>query len=417
MATTVYFPSSGSPPISPSVSSWDNTASTFVRRAMNVSGTKSNTAFSNHEWTIAMSSEDSVVYQGISSLPLATQTISGTVDFGGMFKSSVTGATFSSFRIWVATPAGAKRGSDLVFYNTNVNTIDSSSYTQQFRDDVALVSNTSVTEGDYLVIEIGVYATNSSSKTVGFKSGDPTANSNITTDSGSTTLAVANCVFSDDITFCTAPTSLDYSADQGNTVQAENSVAITGNSPTYSGGTNATETFSIVSGTIATGLSLNSSTGEITGTPTVDGTFQFTVRVSNVAGSADRIVTYQVYTGTPTDPPEEDPEPEDPYEFSTTTGRKRNTIYAGAEGSITVDNPKPILLGMMVTASDNACRVIIKESPSGLVVLDIRIEAAETRHLSFTDFGGIHLSQTFEIFELRDVGCCILYGTWGKPMG
>lgn len=52
-------------------------------------------------------------------------------------------------------------------------------------------------------------------------------------------------------------------------------------------------TFSIVAGTLPTGLTLNSTTGTISGTPTVDGAYDFTVRATNSIGYDD-----QQYTGT-----------------------------------------------------------------------------------------------------------------------
>ena len=413
MATTVYFPSTGSPPISPSVSSWDNTATSFVRRPLNISGSKSNTSFSNLEWTVNDAFVDWVTVQFISSKPLAAQTISGTMDFGAMMRSSATGATFSAIRVWVAQPNGSQRGSDLCFIHTNSNIINSGSYTSEFRDDIALTTHSTIQEGDYLVIEIGVYVTNSSTKTIGLKIGDPTSSSNITADSSSTTLAVANCVFSDDITFVNPPTSLSYAASQGNTVVAENGVAITTNTPAYSGGENGTETFNVSSGSLPTRITLNSSTGALTGTPTVDGDYNFIVRVSNVAGESTVNVLYQVYTGSAPDP--EDPTPTDPPpEFGGNTIRRRNAIYVVDTGSVTVPAIKPVLLGLMITPQFSQSRIIIKESVGGVIVLDVRIEADETRHLDFSSFGGIHLYQTFEIETMQDVGCLILYGIWGE---
>lgn len=412
MATTVYFPSSGTPPITPSVSGWDNTATSFVRRPLNVSGTKSNTAFSNLEWTVNAAFVDWCTVQYISSKPLAAQTISGTVDFGAMMKSSTTGATFSAIRIWIAQPNGTQRGSDLLFYHTNSNAINSGSYTHEFRDDEALTTHSTIQEGDYLVIEIGVYVTNATSKTIGLKIGDPTANGNVTSDSASTTLAVANCVFSDDIVFVNPPTGLSYAASQGNSVQNEVNVAATNNTPSYSGGENGTETFNVSAGSLPTGITLNSSTGVLSGTPTVVGDYNFTVRVANVAGQSTVNVLYQIYSGTPPDP--EVPVDPDPLpEFEGNNIRRRNCIYVVDIGSIQVPAIKPILFGMMITAQDSQCRFQLKESVNGVVVLDVRIEADETRHLDFSGFGGIHLDQTFEVTVMDRVGCAILYGHWG----
>lgn len=415
MSSTFYFPSSGSPPISPAVSGWDHSATSFVRRPLAIEG-KTDTAMSNLEWTVNAAFEDWVTLQAISAKPLNAQTISGTVDLGCMMKSSATGATFSAIRIWIAQPNGTQRGSDLLFYHTNSNTINSGSYTDEFRSAMALTTHSTIVEGDYLVIELGVYVTNATSKTIGLKIGDDEDYFNVTSDSSSTTVKTAKVVFSDDITFVNPPTGLTYAASQGNSVNAENGVAITTNTPAYSAGENGTETFNISAGALPTGIVLNSSTGALTGTPTEDGIYNFTVRVSNVAGASTVSVVYQVFTGDEPDP--EVPTDPDPLpEFEGSTIRRRNTIYVVDTGSVTVDAIKPILLAIMITAQTAQCRIQIKESVGGVIVLDTRIEADETRHLSFTDFGGIHLSQTFEISLMENVGVVMLYGVWGTPTG
>src|SRR5439155_23863169 len=53
-------------------------------------------------------------------------------------------------------------------------------------------------------------------------------------------------------------------------------------------------TFSVPSGQLPLGLSLNTTTGAITGTPTAAGTFTGTIRASNVAGFADQSFTIEV---------------------------------------------------------------------------------------------------------------------------
>jgi hypothetical protein len=53
-------------------------------------------------------------------------------------------------------------------------------------------------------------------------------------------------------------------------------------------------TFSILTGSLPPGMSLNASTAAITGTPTAVGTYPFTVRGSNSAGNTDRRTTIVV---------------------------------------------------------------------------------------------------------------------------
>jgi hypothetical protein len=57
----------------------------------------------------------------------------------------------------------------------------------------------------------------------------------------------------------------------------------------YSDGVSASDTvsYSVFSGALPTGLSLNTSTGAITGTPTAPGVFTFVIRATNVTGTTD----------------------------------------------------------------------------------------------------------------------------------
>lgn len=61
----------------------------------------------------------------------------------------------------------------------------------------------------------------------------------------------------------------------------------------------ATITFAVQSGSLPTGLSLNTSTGAITGTPSATGSYTFTVRATNSYGTYDQAFTGNVLESTP----------------------------------------------------------------------------------------------------------------------
>jgi hypothetical protein len=78
-------------------------------------------------------------------------------------------------------------------------------------------------------------------------------------------------------------------------------VASTGNVGTaYSDGVSASNTasYSVFSGALPTGLTLNTSTGTITGTPTVPGVYTFIIRATNASGNADTpALSINVFSG------------------------------------------------------------------------------------------------------------------------
>src|SRR5581483_827204 len=82
-----------------------------------------------------------------------------------------------------------------------------------------------------------------------------------------------------------SPVQLDCGACGGKLGSAKVGVAYTDNL-SITGGT-APYTFSLVSGSLAPGLSLNTSTGKISGYPTVAGTYTFTVKIVDSKGFSD----------------------------------------------------------------------------------------------------------------------------------
>ena len=75
--------------------------------------------------------------------------------------------------------------------------------------------------------------------------------------------------------------------------------AITANTPTNTGG--AASSYSVQGSALPNGLSLNTSTGAITGTPTaVTAAANYTIRASNAAGNHDATVNIEIKLGAPT---------------------------------------------------------------------------------------------------------------------
>lgn len=97
--------------------------------------------------------------------------------------------------------------------------------------------------------------------------------------------------------------------------------------------------------------------------------------------------------------------------------RKKDVIFVDTIGSIVVDALKPVLYAIMITPNAVDSRVVMKESASGTVVLDVKIEAVETRYLSFEAIRGIELNTTFEITTLTNIDSVLLYGNWKQPVG
>lgn len=95
---------------------------------------------------------------------------------------------------------------------------------------------------------------------------------------------------------------------------------------------------------------------------------------------------------------------------------KKNAIYVSATGTVTVEALKPRLLGVMVTPNAANSRLVIKESVSGTIVVDITIETVETRLLTFEAFNGIELNSSFEVSTFTFLDTVILYGSWDKPV-
>lgn len=99
-----------------------------------------------------------------------------------------------------------------------------------------------------------------------------------------------------------------------------------------------------------------------------------------------------------------------------TNARKKNVIYIDEAGIISVDALKPICYAIMVTPSEENCRITIKESVEGLIVIDVLIALKETRFIDFGDLNGIELTSEFEISTFQNCESIIMYGSWLQPV-
>ena len=203
----------------------------------------------------------------VTGVPAGTYTVSGTFTTTGLVGT----ATITPFNIFVSPPPppptpswstgtalpAATRGSA---YSATVTASPVTSY--------SLVSQSGGT-GTYTVTQSGSNA---------IISGTPSA-----VGTASVTVRANNSGSTADRTFTfTVNPALPVFSDS--TVNSSARVGIA-----YSDGVAASETasYSLFSGALPTGLSLNTSTGAITGTPTTPGTFTFVIRATNVTGSTN----------------------------------------------------------------------------------------------------------------------------------
>lgn len=91
---------------------------------------------------------------------------------------------------------------------------------------------------------------------------------------------------------------------------------------------------------------------------------------------------------------------------------RKNALFVDTVGSIVVEAQKPVIYAIMVTPNASNSRVTIKESTSGVVILDITIESVESRYISFEAFDGIEVRSTFEIVTLTGIDSVVLYGSF-----
>ncbi len=94
---------------------------------------------------------------------------------------------------------------------------------------------------------------------------------------------------------------------------------------------------------------------------------------------------------------------------------KKNVYHVDSIGTITVEAQQPVLYAILITPNAADSQVIIKESVSGTIVLDVRIATTESRYISFEAFRGIELRGSFEVTTLTNIDRCLLYGYFLAP--
>ena len=313
---------SGTPTTTSSSTSYTVTASNtggsataIVTIQVNIAAPSSIT-YSPSSLTLAKGVAMTTVTPSASGGPVSSWSISPTLPSGLTFDTSTgaisgTPTAVSSSTAYTVTATNAG-GSGTATVTIAVNDISPSSVTYS-PSTLTLTKNTAMTtvtptSSGGAVTSWSISATLPSGLSFdtssGAISGTPTVVTSATTftvtasnTGGSATTTVTVVVYDE------APSSITYSPSS---ITLTKGVAMTNNTPTTSGGT---ATSWSVSPSLPSGLSFNTSTGEISGTPTaVSSSTTYTVTATNLGGSGTATVTIQVndvspyslvYSGTP----------------------------------------------------------------------------------------------------------------------
>lgn len=281
MATKIYVESTGSPAISPSFSSlWEHTSSASRRVA---ALTKGSTAQADETFHGAVSApSDILIFQAILG-PIAAVTISGTIDASFQCKLVNFSALHQlEYNVKIVSSDGlTTRGSS---NSTDGTDCPNPSYASRYHSWTP--SSIVGQAGDYLVIEVGMACQSIDAYDRYIEVG--TSDGSDLDAADGDTLGDGWIQFTETISEIAEPTTLTYTIDpyygQVNQAAADNAPITDGTGVTYS----------VTAGSLPTGISLDASTGILSGTPTVAGTYTFTVQVSNSLGSATQEVIYKI---------------------------------------------------------------------------------------------------------------------------
>jgi len=224
--------------------------------------------------------------------------------------------------------------------------------------------------------------------TTGEISGTPTATSAATTYTVSATTA-NGCASTATLTLAvindTPPSALTYSPNQ-QTVRLN--TAITAMSATVSGGTVISYT---ISPALPTGLTLNNTTGQISGALSVNktGTEVYTITATNSGGSTTATVTL-VYNTAPTD-----------IALSSTSINENNVVGASIGTLSTTDvdaaDTHTYTLVSGAGSTDNATFTITGNVLKANVAFDFETKSSYSVRLRTTDAGGLSFEKVFAI--------------------
>jgi hypothetical protein len=274
-----WCPSTGAAPVSPSNhASWTQQGSGFNRKKAvlnRISSSSSTIAAGNG----GLNDYTSSGYQWVYG-PIAAGTISGTCATRVRGEADIFVDLYTArVAAWIAKPDLTSRGT-LISPSTAGN---ASLWTTSFAnyDNTFSCSSVTAVNGDYLVLEVGAHhAAALSDDGFDIEIGDNSATNTNFFD------------FSDTDLVFWAPAGLAYLE---NPARYKNGHTVTNNTVSSTGG--PIDSYAITSGSLPTGLSLNTVTGTISGTPTSNGTFTATITATNDGGTSAVSVTYTIYTG------------------------------------------------------------------------------------------------------------------------
>jgi hypothetical protein len=287
MGSKFYFPSNAATPsISPAIHT-DWTRSVSLIRKVPVRDTKTSSANADQSITDAGTNPSHECRQQWIYGPIAAQTI-GAQNIGIGFMGHH-GATFGFH--WLKATVYVFKG-DLtgirgtmatiaqLYDNTNsfpANTPYSSRYVET---GAGASTSVAALNGDWLVIEVGYENQSGSSMTTFFQLGDGNASDIVAADENTTTNKNPNVIFGTSSILLADPSGLTYTNDAQS---IRKNVAMTNMVPSLSAG--FAVSYAIQTGALPAGVNISSSTGIISGTPSVSGSYTWTVRATGESGN------------------------------------------------------------------------------------------------------------------------------------